>query len=64
MEYMEKIELANEGRYTELAARKKGAKDAKRKKNGMMKSNNSNFLNYNSPDRNQRLLSTEGADEA
>jgi len=61
---MEKIELANEGRYTELAAKKKGVKDTKRKKNGIMKSNNSNLFNYNSPDRNQRFLNTEGADEA
>ena len=29
MEYMEKIELANEGRYTELAAKKKGVKKLK-----------------------------------
>jgi len=51
-EYMEKIELANEGRYNELLLKKKVVKESKRKKNNMMKSNNSNFFNYNSPERN------------
>lgn len=62
-DYMEKIKLANEGRYSELAARRKGAKDGKRKKNPMMKSNNSNFFDYSSPERNLRVLNTEGTDQ-
>ena len=61
-EYMDKIELANEGRYNELSMKKKGGKDGKRKKNNMIKSNNSNFFDYSSPERNQRFLNTDGTE--
>ena len=64
---MEKIKLANEGRYNELATTKKGARDGKGKNSSMNKSNNSNFYNYSSPDyakeRNQRFLNTEGTEQ-